>query len=438
MAQKTSSPEKPQTVLRNAFRAHKKDGESVRQILDDMDLFDYACKPFSDEVYLFLPLSRAPLKEERLKILNALSPTVSKIPQTSEKTEYFLCFFNDVSFALHKKPPTVSELLGFSPSYEIIGDIAVLDEKNDDVKMGDAGNEDAGNEDAGNEDAGNEDAGNEDAENEDAGNEDAENKDSGNEDAENKDSGNEDAGNEDAGKVQSPDYLKIAEAVLTAHSSVQTVLLSKGPISGEFRTRDLEFIAGVNKTKTVHKEYGCKYNVDLARAYFTPRLSTERHRILNQIESGATVIDMFAGVGPYSILIAKEGNPSLVIANDKNEAAVELLKKNIELNKVRNIIALNEDAAELSDSFAGAADHVLMNLPHNACDFLDTAVSLCNTGGVIHYYAMTSDDDLFDGSVALIQEAAAKQNRSIEVLEKKTVRSYAPHQYNICLDVKIL
>ena len=200
----------------------------------------------------------------------------------------------------------------------------------------------------------------------------------------------------------------------------------------------MEFIAGIDKTETIHKEYGCQYKVDLKRAYFTPRLSTERDRIAQQIQAGGTVIDMFAGVGPYSILIAKQAKPALIIANDKNEAAAELLKENIVLNKVKNITVLNEDAAALSEFYSRIGDHVIMNLPHNACDFLDTAVSICKIGGIIHYYAMTSDDDLFDGSIEMIRQAAKKQGREIEVLEKRNVRSYAPHQYNICLDVKLV
>lgn len=362
-------------VKRFAFRVHKKSGEPVRHVLDEFDLIDHSCKPFADDTYLYLPLTRYPEKEERLDIRDRLMPVASEQPHPAEKVQFHSWYVHDVLFQVHNKVPTVSEILGHSVAYEIIGDIAVLDDKTDD--------------------------------------------------------GEDNISNEQ-------DVSKTADAILKAHSAVKTVLLSKGPISGEFRTRDLEFIAGENKTETVHKEYGCKYKVDLGRAYFTPRLSTERHRILSQIQNEDTVIDMFAGVGPYSILIAKSAKPAQVIANDKNKAAVELLNENILLNKVSNVTALNEDAAVLSENYAGAGDHVIMNLPHNACDFLDTAVTICKPGGIIHYYAMTSDDDLFDGSIELIRTAAEKQGRDIEVVEKRNVRSYAPHQYNICLDVRIL
>ena len=377
----TSSPNSnsssENTALRAAFRAVKKYGEPCRRILDEFELTDHSCKPFADDVYLNLPLTRFPDSGEQRDILNRLVRHLT-LPDASvysiDSNPNFVSsfeFIENVSFKAQKKALTVSDILGYSPAYEIIGDIALIDDKN-------------------------------------------------------------------AESAADEEVLKAANAILKAHPAVQTVLLSVGPISGEFRTRPLKYIAGVEKTTTVHKEYGCKYNVDLARAYFTPRLSTERRRILLQIKDGETVVDMFAGVGPYSIMIAKNASPSRIIANDKNEAAAELLLQNATLNKVSNIKVLNKDAADLAKEYEGVGDHVIMNLPHNAYDFLDTAVSICCKNGIIHYYAMTSEEDLFDGSVELIRAAAEKQGRSIDVLEMKNVRSYAPHQYNICLDVRIL
>ncbi|WNY23756.1 hypothetical protein MmiHf6_10710 [Methanimicrococcus hongohii] len=387
--QKSGSSVDGESVVRFAFRIHKEYGEPVRRILDEAEFLDHSCKPFADDLYLYLPLLCYPEKEERLAIRDNLEPLLKELPRPKGKVEFLSWYVKDISFDIQKKALTVSDILGFSPAYEIIGDIAVLDDKIDD-NVNDNTDEITDN--------------------------------------------NDDSNSEKS----AADISEIAGAILTAHPSVKTVLLSLGPISGEFRTRDLKFIAGIDKTETVHKEYGCKYKVDLGRAYFTPRLSTERRRIADQIKSEDTVIDMFAGVGPYSILIAKQSKPAQIIANDKNDAAVELLKENIALNKVKNVTALNEDAAVLSEKYAKTGDHIIMNLPHNACDFLDTAVSICKKGGTIHYYAMTSDDDLFDGSIDLIRNAAKKQGREIEVVEKRSVRSYAPHQYNICLDVKIL
>jgi tRNA (guanine37-N1)-methyltransferase len=78
-----------------------------------------------------------------------------------------------------------------------------------------------------------------------------------------------------------------------------------------------------------------------------------------------------------------------------------------------------------------------MNLPHNASDFLEEAIALTKPQGVIHYYAMAHEDDLSGPSTKLIERASSRAGRHAEVLERRTVRSYAPHQYNICIDAKI-
>ncbi|MDV0446911.1 hypothetical protein MsAg5_07750 [Methanosarcinaceae archaeon Ag5] len=369
----------PKPVFSNpAFRILKKDGEPCRRLFDELSLLNYACRPFADDTYLYLPLTNRPDGDQLTAILSRLShlesfALISSFSLGGDSAGEKLLlekFILDADFAVQEKQLTVTDILGYAVAYEMVGDIAVIDDKSVSEKT--------------------------------------------------------------------PDVVsEIAAAILAAHPGIQTVLLSRGPVSGEFRIRDLEFIAGDNKTATVHKEYGCAYKIDLGRAYFTPRLSTERARILSQIQEGDFVIDMFAGVGPYSVLIAKNAKPSMVVANDKNEAAVSLLIENIALNKVKNVVALNLDAIDLGREYAGKGGHVIMNLPHNACDFLDTAVELTKPDGVIHYYAMTNDDDLFDGEIEKIRTAAEKQGRTIEVVEKRNVRSYAPHQYNICLDVRI-
>ncbi len=231
---------------------------------------------------------------------------------------------------------------------------------------------------------------------------------------------------------------KVADAIMKVKKNVKTVLAAMSPVEGEFRTRRFRVVAGEDRTSTTHKEYGCRYYIDLERAYFTPRLATERSRILAQISEGQTVADMFAGVGPYSIMIAKKSPDIRVIAIDKNPDAVEFLRRNVELNSATNVEAIEGDANLEAEKFAGVADHVIMNLPHNANEFLDAAMKLCAPNGIIHYYDITHEDDLFESSLKLIEEAASRANRTTELVESRVVRSYAPHQSNVCIEVKVI
>lgn len=228
---------------------------------------------------------------------------------------------------------------------------------------------------------------------------------------------------------------EIARAILAVHKNVRTVLSAVTPVTGEFRVRKFRVIAGESRTSTIYKEHGCRYLVDLGRAYFNPRLSTERARIAEQICRDETVIDMFAGVGSFSILIAKRAKQ--VIAIDINPDAIKFLRENVHLNSVTNVETIEGDVRDVAAGLKGRADRIIMNLPHSAHEYLNEALIMLKRGGMIHYYGIRHDDDLFNESIEAIGNAAAPQHREIEVINMKKVKSYAPRQYCICIDVRV-
>jgi tRNA (guanine37-N1)-methyltransferase len=224
--------------------------------------------------------------------------------------------------------------------------------------------------------------------------------------------------------------------VLLQHKNIKTVFQAASAVSGEYRTRELFFIAGDKKTETIYRENGCRYLLDVTSVYFTPRLSTERMRIAGQVKDGEKIVDMFAGIGPFSILIAKRFPLAHVIAIDKNPMAIKYLKENALLNKLKNIEIKEGDAREevmgISD-----ADHIIMNLPHSAIEFIDAALGIIKRGGIIHFYAISHEDDLFDGIFKEIEEHAMIAGFQAISLDRRIVRPYAPYQYNVCIDFRI-
>ncbi|VVB93615.1 tRNA (guanine(37)-N1)-methyltransferase Trm5b [uncultured archaeon] len=225
--------------------------------------------------------------------------------------------------------------------------------------------------------------------------------------------------------------------ILIKSRKIRTVLQAESPIEGEYRTRKFSFLAGENRTETLYRENGCRYHLDIAMVYFTPRLSTERMRIANRVKAGDKVVDMFAGVGPFSILIAKKFPSSNVIAIDKNPVAIKYLRENIRLNKVKNVEIREGDAREEVRGILDA-DRIIMNLPHSSIEFLDTALRIIKRGGIIHLYAITHEDDLFEGTLKQIENIAQQFNFQVVPLERRIVRPYAPYQYNICIDFEVI
>jgi tRNA (guanine37-N1)-methyltransferase len=224
--------------------------------------------------------------------------------------------------------------------------------------------------------------------------------------------------------------------VLLQHKNITTVFQATSAVSGEYRTRGLLFIAGKNKNETIYRENGCRYLLDVSNVYFTPRLSTERMRIAGQVTDGEKVVDMFAGIGPFSILIAKRFPLSHVIAIDKNPVAIKYLRENAKINKLINIEIKEGDAREEVVGIRDA-DHVIMNLPHSTMEFIDAALGIIKNGGVIHFYAISHEDDLFEGIFKEIEEHARRAGFQVTSLDKRIVRPYAPYQYNVCIDFRV-
>ncbi len=233
----------------------------------------------------------------------------------------------------------------------------------------------------------------------------------------------------------------IGEALLKTHKNVQTVLAKIGAVSGIYRLREIEQIAGIKKTTTTHKEHGCQYQVDVATAYFSPRLSHEHNRVASLVQKGETVVDLFAGVGPFSVLIAKKNADAKVYAIDINPEAVEFLKKNIRLNRVDNrVIPILGDAQQaVEDKLLGVADRVIMNLPEKAIEFVDVACkAIKSSGGIIHYYAFIRRPDSLKDAQKHFSYAVEKTGRKVDsFFITKTIRETAPYEHQIVLDAKI-
>jgi tRNA (guanine37-N1)-methyltransferase len=235
----------------------------------------------------------------------------------------------------------------------------------------------------------------------------------------------------------------IAEAIMAENTSVKTVLHQQSPVEGVFRTRTLEYVAGERRTETLHREYGCVFKVDLAEAYFSPRLSYERMRVGTLVRRGETVVNMFAGVGCFSIIIAKHSQVGKVYSIDLNPAAVQLLRENIALNKMRRRVeAIGGDAREVvADRFLNAVDRVVMPLPEKAYEYLDIAVQALQEGqGVIHYYdflhAGRGESPLSKG-VEKVETKLHALDVKYVVAASRIVRMVGPRWYQIALDIDL-
>ena len=236
----------------------------------------------------------------------------------------------------------------------------------------------------------------------------------------------------------------VAKAIMSRHRNVKTVLLQASPVSGDLRLRRLAHVAGANKTSTVHREFSCSFSVDVAKCYFSPRLSHERMRIAKKVEPYETVVNMFAGVGCFSIMIAKHANPAQVFSIDVNPAAIQFMQENIRLNRVygKVVSLLGDSKAIITNQLQHVADRVLMPLPEKALEYLPYALSALKTsGGWIHYYglehAKKTESPAEKANLKAV-EALAALGVDFEVPFVHVVRSTGPNWFQLVADVHIM
>ncbi len=229
--------------------------------------------------------------------------------------------------------------------------------------------------------------------------------------------------------------VEIAQALLRAHKAIRGVFKKGSEVRGEARVRALVHLAGEERGVAVHREHGCRYKMDIRKVYFSPRLGYERRRVLERVGRGETVVDLFAGVGPFSIPLAKYRG-ARVYAVDINPAAVEHLRENMRLNRVEGlVIPLLGDCRAVTPR--SVADRVIMNLPKRSLEFLDVALGALKGGGTIHLYAIASQEDLYTALEGEVRKAFQGLGKGMEVLERRVVRPYSPRQYHVVLDIKV-
>lgn len=231
-------------------------------------------------------------------------------------------------------------------------------------------------------------------------------------------------------EIEDEKYL-IADAALK-FTRRKAIYRKGSKIKGVMRTRSLEFLAGSDQSQTIHTEYGSRFLLDVRKVYFSPRLATEREKIVGQVKDGELIVDLFAGVGPFSVSIARRRRVE-IFAVDINPDAVYYLEKNVELNKLQGEVhPVLSDAREFLEDKKLKADRIIMNLPGTACNYLEDAINSLKRGGILNYYEFSSN---YDTPTERIKRAAG--NREVAILGTRKVKSSSPGKWHMGIDAMI-
>jgi len=236
----------------------------------------------------------------------------------------------------------------------------------------------------------------------------------------------------DLSKFDSLWKKKIGEGVLKLFPYIRTVCSKEGGISGTFREPSVLFVAGDQNTEVVHIENGIKYSFDSTKIMFAKGNVVERVRIPKQVVDGEIIVDMFAGIGYFSLAIGKLARPKKIYAIELNPVSFNFLQKNITLNKINSIEAINGDNRTIIDELVSEgvkADRVIMGYLPPPKEFLPWAFRILKKGGVLHYedlVTLTSERAEVKRIVEEVNAIAHEYGRSVSLVFDRKIKSYGP------------
>ncbi|MCS7111263.1 MAG: class I SAM-dependent methyltransferase family protein [Ignisphaera sp.] len=233
----------------------------------------------------------------------------------------------------------------------------------------------------------------------------------------------------------------IGEELISSLHYIKSVWLAVTPVQGIERTRSYIHLAGEKRSETIYKEHRCVFKLDVTKVYISPVLGYDHMRVAKQVKENERILNMFAGFGPYSIIVSKYGKPSYVLSIDINESAVRYARENIELNKVASLNEIiHGDALVLTPSLQSEFDRVLMPLPDLFEKAVEASVLIVRNGGTLHPHLFVEARNKREA----LARAAESVKRVIEkfgiyttVVGGHVIRGVAPRKYHVTVDVVI-
>ncbi|ALT69804.1 class I SAM-dependent methyltransferase family protein [Methanobrevibacter millerae] len=188
-----------------------------------------------------------------------------------------------------------------------------------------------------------------------------------------------------------------------------------------------------SETETINKENKCLFKLDLSKVMWSKGNVNERLRIAKLVRDNETVLDMFAGIGYFSIPIGVHSNARKVISIEINPNSYYYLCENVKLNKCDNITPVLGDCLVETPKYN--ADRILMGYVKTTHHYLKVAVNSLNKGGIIHYHETVPEKLLETRPISRIKQAAG--DRDVELLKINKIKKYAPGVEHVVIDALI-
>ena len=225
-----------------------------------------------------------------------------------------------------------------------------------------------------------------------------------------------------------------AKKIMGDNKSITTVLEKTGKFSGRLRLMQTTYLDGEKTKEILYRENGCTFRFNIDTTYFSPRLSNERKEIPKLIKKNEKVFVGFAGVSPFSIVIAKNSKAKIVYSNEINREANKYAKLNLDLNNVKEkVILVPGDIKKVVDKIKEKFDVIVMPRPQLKDSFLQAAFKLSKKGTRIYYYDFCRFDEV-EKIIEKIKLEAKKSKVKIKILQTKSAGEVAPYKIRVRVD----
>lgn len=231
---------------------------------------------------------------------------------------------------------------------------------------------------------------------------------------------------------------KTIQDIISKNSKLIAVLGYKG-IHGEYRTPVVELLWGNLPPEIMHTEYGVHYYLDPSKLMFSLGNLYERLKTASMVRSWEIVVDMFAGLGQFTIPIAVHSRPKIIHAIEINPVAFNFLVKNIKINGVENIVATYlSDCREITSKIEKSADRVIMGYLHDTIEFLPHALNcIGKSGGIIHLHQLIKKDEK-EELIQRIINLNLTHGFTTHILKSRVVKTYSANKIHLVVDFYVI
>jgi tRNA (guanine37-N1)-methyltransferase len=235
----------------------------------------------------------------------------------------------------------------------------------------------------------------------------------------------------------------VAKKLMHENKNIKTVFMKERKISGRLRRNHLKFILGEKTKETIHRESGCSFKLDVEKCYFSPRLSNDRIDVCKQVKPGEKILVMFSGIGPYSIILAKNSKAKEVYGIELNTLATRYAQENIKLNKLKNCFAIQGDVKKIIPKLRKKGlrfDRIVMARPQLKDDFLEDALKIAREGTIIHFYDFLKEEEMPEKALEKITRAVDKSKKKLrwidswKIIRWKKALEIGPRKWRVRVD----